>query len=419
MSFGFRNTLYVVLMAVFVSGCFQDKLVEGSRVDIVDRNKKSAEGRKIKLPIEVNKVTWGGPIIKALSESQNYSLNGTIEPEWVFESGVGTIIASPVSYDKKLYVLGTNGLVKCIDLQSKQELWNFSIHPNSNVKKRIIGGGLSFDSSGSLYITSSLGELVSISLESGALNWRFKSEAPILDRVTVADKSIFVTDTSGVSRSFSLNGELNWSVEGQGSKHIRSKIGRPVVLGDLLLLPSAGGVLNAVNAQDGSEMWSFDFTTQRVGYAQNTFGAFNGDPGVFSENIYYGSVDGQFNALNRFGESIWQKDVGLQGSPLAVSNSIFFISDRNELVRLDKNNGDRIWSTIVKNTTGLEHYFTPILAGSKLWLTGTDNFLRSFDVETGLLKDQIIIKSSSTGPPIYYSGSIIVYVESGELIAFR
>ena len=318
-----------------------------------------------------------------------------------------------------MFVLGANGQVRCIDLTSKQELWNFSVHSVNNIKKRIIGGGLSFDLSGNLYITSSLGDLVSLSLESCDLNWRFKSDAPILDRATVVNNSIFVTDTSGVSRSFSLSGDLNWSVEGQASEHIRSKIGRPVALGDLLLLPSAGGVLNAVNLRDGSKIWSFDFTAQRLGYAQNTFGVFNGDPGVFAENIYYGSANGQFNALNKFGESIWQAEVGLQGSPLAVSNSIFFISDRNELIRLDKNNGDRIWSTIVTNTSSVEHYFTPILAGSKLWLTGTDNFLRSFDVETGLLVDQIIITSSSTGPPIYYSGSIIVYTESGELIAFR
>jgi outer membrane protein assembly factor BamB len=332
---------------------------------------------------------------------------------------VGPIVGSPVSYDNKLFVFGSNGQVKCIDLTSKQELWNFSLHSVNSIKKRIIGGGLSFDLSGSLYITSSLGDLVSISLESGNLNWRFKSDAPILDRPTIVNKRIFFTDTSGVSRSFSSNGELNWSVEGQASEHIRSKIGRPIAFGNLLLLPSSGGVLNAVDVRDGSKMWSFDFTGQRLGYAQNIFGSFNGEPGVFGENIYYGSVIGQFNALNRFGESIWQAEVGLQGSPIAVSNSIFFISDRNELVRLDKNNGDRIWATIVTNLSSSEHYFTPILAGSKLWLTGTDNFLRSFDVETGLLIDKIIIKSGSTGPPIYYSGSIIVYTESGELIAFR
>jgi outer membrane protein assembly factor BamB len=240
-----------------------------------------------------------------------------------------------------------------------------------------------------------------------------------MDRPTVINSDIVITDVSGLSRSFSSKGRLNWSVEGVASEHIRSKIGRPVSFGKLLLLPSAGGVLNAVNASDGSEVWSFNFVAQRLGYAQNTFGAFNGDPGVFFENIYYGSANGQFNALNKFGESLWQAEVGLQGSALLISNSIFFISDRNQLMRLNKNTGEIIWSRAIKTKTNPQHYFTPILAGSKLWLTGSDRFLRSFNVRSGTLNDQIDIKAKPVGPPIYYSETLIVHTEAGELIAYK
>ena len=91
--------------------------------------------------------------------------------------------------------------------------------------------------------------------------------------------------------------------------------------------------------------------------------------------------------LDKSGKSLWQADVGLQGSPLLVSDSIFFISDRNELVRLDKNSGNIIWlrKLITKKTP--EHFYTPILAGSKLWITGGDSNLRSFDLETGGLQE--------------------------------
>ena len=109
----------------------------------------------------------------------------------------------------------------------------------------------------------------------------------------------------------------------------------------------------------------------------------------------------------------------MQGSPLLVSDSIFFISDRNELVRLDKNSGNIIWlrKLITKKTP--EHFYTPILAGSKLGITGGDSNLRSFDLETGGLQELIYINSNSGGTPIYYSGSIIVYTGSGELLSFK
>lgn len=418
MNLRFKGLALSIVVVNCLSGCFQDKLAEGNRVNIIP-TPNSVESLKIELPIQVNKSSWHDLDQKGKVESQNHLLRKNVQSEWIIETGLGKSIGSPVSYKDKVFVLGADGNVKCIDLTNQETLWSFLLHPTGDIRKRIIGGGLAFDDAENLYVTTSLGDFLSVSIESGVLNWRYKSKAPIMDRPTVINNDIIITDASGLSRSFSSKGKLNWSVEGVASEHIRSKIGRPVSFGKLLLLPSPGGVLNAVNASDGSEVWSFNFVDQRLGYAQNTFGAFNGDPGVFLENIYYGSANGQFNALNKFGESLWQTEVGLQGSPLLISNSIFFISDRNQLMRLNKNTGDIIWSRTITSETNPQHYFTPILAGSKLWLTGSDTFLRSFNVKSGTLNDQIDIKAKSVGPPIYYSETLIVHTETGELIAFK
>ena len=419
MGFGLKNSFCIFILLTCLSGCFKDELVKGSRVDIVNKIVNSVDSLQIELPRQVKRRSWGGPVSKTLLGSNNYLIRETIELDWTLNTGLGEIIGSPVIFNNKIFVFGANGEVTCIDLLDRTTVWNITVHQINTIKKRIIGGGLSFDSAGNLYVTTSLGELLSVSIETGLINWRYKTDAPIMDEPTVLDNSIITTDTSGVSRSVSSKGKFNWVVAGISGDHIRSKIGKPVAFGELVLLPSPGGVLNAVNSQDGTKVWSFSFTSQRFGYAQNAFGVFNGDPSVFAEKIYYGSSTGQFNALDKLGKSLWQAEVGLQGSPLSVSNSIFFISDRNELVRLDKNSGNIIWlrKLISKNTP--EHFFTPILAGSKLWITGGDSLLRSFDVETGRIQEQIFINSNSSGTPIYYSGSIIVYTDSGELTSFK
>ena len=419
MGFGLKNSFFIFILVACLSGCLKDELAKGSRFDISNQIVNSVDSLQLELPRQVKRGSWGGPVSKTLLGSNNYLIREAIESDWTLNTGLGEIIGSPVIYDNKIFVFGANGQVICIDLLDRTTVWNISVHQINALKKRIIGGGLSFDYAGNLYVTTSLGELLSVSIDSGLVNWRYKTDAPIMDKSTVIEDSIVMTDTSGVSRSVSSNGKLNWVVAGLSSDHIRSKIGKPVVFGELVLLPSAGGVLNAVNLQDGLKVWSFSFTSERFGYAQNTFGVFNGDPSVFAEKIYYGSASGQFNALDKSGKSMWQAEVGLQGSPLLVSDSIFFISDRNELVRLDKKNGKIIWSRKLIGEKIPEYFFTPILAGSKLWITGGDSNLRSFDLETGDLHEQIFINSNSSGTPIYYSGSIIVYTGSGELLSFK
>ena len=419
MGFGLKNSFFIFILVTCLSGCLKDELAKGPRVDISMLIVNSFDSVQIELPKQIKRRSWGGPVSKTLLGSDNYLLRDQIERNWVLNTGLAEIIGSPVIHDNKIFVFGANGQVKCINLLDRTTVWNISIHQINTNKKRIIGGGLSFDYAGNLYVTTSLGELLSVSIESGLINWRYNTDAPIIDKPTVIKDNIIMTDTSGVSRSVSSKGKLNWVVAGLSGDYIRSKIGKPVAFGELVLLPSAGGVLNAVNSKDGVKVWSFSYSSQRFGYAQNAFGVFNGDPSVFEEKIYYGSASGQFNALDKSGKSLWQADVGLQGSPLLVSDSIFFISDRNELVRLDKNSGNIIWlrKLITKKTP--EHFYTPILAGSKLWITGGDSNLRSFDLETGGLQELIYINSNSSGTPIYYSGSIIVYTRSGKLLSFK
>ena len=418
MNLALKNTVLFITICICLSGCLQDKLVKGVRVNIDEEGIKNVDSLEVKVPTAVNLTSWGGPTIKSDFESQNYFLKETIEPSWTIKTGLGRLISSPVILNHKVFVLGANGHVKCIDLATRKTIWDFRTH-GDNIGKLIIGGGLAFDATGNLYVTTSLGELLSIAIDSGTLNWRVRSDSPIMDDPTVLGDNIYFTEASGVSRAFSSTGKLNWSFSGLAGKHIRSKIGKPVTFGDSLLLPSGGGVLTAVAIDDGSKIWSFDFTNQRLGYAQNTFGSFNGQPEVFSDRIYFGSVNGQFNLLNKSGESVWQAKVGLQGSPISIDNSVFFISDRNKLVRLEKDSGKIIWAKTITNTAAFEHYFSPILAGSKLWITGTNNFLRSFNVNSGNLNNKLSIKSESSGPPIYYQGSIIVYTLSGDLIAFQ
>jgi outer membrane protein assembly factor BamB len=283
MGFRLKNIICIFLSVTYLSGCMKDELAKGSRVDISEQIVNSVDSLQIELPKQVKRRSWGGPVSTTLVGSNNYLIREVIELSWTLNTGLDEIIGSPVIYDNKIFVFGANGQVSCINLLDRKTVWNISVHQINTIKKRIIGGGLSFDYAGNLYVTTSLGELLSVSIESGLINWRYNTDAPIIDKPTVIHKNIIITDTSGVSRSVSSKGKLNWVVAGLSGDYIHSKIGKPVAFGELVLLPSAGGVLSAVNSQNGVKVWSFSYSSQRLGYAQNAFGVFNGDPSVFAE----------------------------------------------------------------------------------------------------------------------------------------
>ena len=413
-----KFVFFVLVTSFFLFGCFSEELAKGKRTQIVTAELKLKTTDEIKLPKQSKSLSWGGADHNKRFNS-NFLLSRAPKEVWRISSGLNSIVGMPLIFKHKLYAVDKNGNLKCFDLKTKEENWNISLIPPGEKGANLVGGGLAIDSTATLYATTSFGEVVSISTVSEDVLWRYKFNSPFLASPTVLKNGIIVINASGDARFFSSQGKLNWFLDGSDSKHIRSITGRPISVNDMLLLPTSGGSLNAVDQKTGFELWSFNFDSQRKGYARSVFGTFDGDPIVSNGKIFYGSANGQFVSLGFDGEKKWQSPIGLKGSPLAISNSLFFISDLNKLTRVDKNDGSVIWSNSVSDFKETQQFFSPLLAGSKLWVTGSNQYLLSFDPETGVLLDKIFLGGVSSGPPIYYSESIIVYTKAGKFVAFR
>ncbi len=406
------------MLTVLLCGCFKDSRVAGKRTDIMDQLNSSGSFEPIQTPAMETRSSWGGPV-KRNVVSPNFYIDDGIRESWSLQTNSGRFLGSPIIYEKKIITLDQNGKIQCLNLITKKVLWVYSILKLTDSDKIILGGGLSHDSAGNLLVTTSLGEILSISINDGSLNWRYKIDSPVMDSPVIIDNNIFIIDSKNSIRSLSLSGTLNWLTKGIPHDEIRSRTGTAVPAENLVIVPSSSGFLLALDMITGDQQWDFKFKFLRAGYSQNSFGSFDGKPKVYDDVIYFGSLNGQFNALKLNGEKLWQSPVGLQGSPLLISNSLFFISDRNNLVRLDRRNGSLIWKKKLGEENELQSFFSPILIGSRIWVARSSGKLSSFDVSTGELIEEFTSSFGIAGPPIYYSGGIILYTNSGKLVGFE
>tara|TARA_A100001011_G_scaffold29750_1_gene28811 strand:+ start:537 stop:1784 length:1248 start_codon:yes stop_codon:yes gene_type:complete len=401
------------LISFILFGCVNQDEIIGTRINVL--NDINNNNRHVPLTIpEMEKSNTAGV---AQNNTLNYFLSPQPKKSWILDLNLGKSIATPLIHKNNLIILDATGDLRSFDLDTKKALWNYSVLPTGTSNDQLIGGGITVDDGGLLYVTTSAGEVLSISMKKGTLNWRYKVDAPILAAPTIFNGNIFFTDSSNISHALSADSELIWTFFGVPYDQIRARTGKPIPAGDLLLLASSSGILSAVDRKTGEKKWDFKFNVFRAGHTQNTFGSFNGDPLVQGDVIFFGSVNGQFNSFRTNGEVVWQVPIGLQGSPLLVSNSLFLISDTNELIRLNKDNGSLIWSIKLGGSNDLNSYFTPVLAGSKLWVSSSDGHLTSFDPLTGDLVDQLLISSGLSSSPMYHSGRLLLISNNGSLRA--
>jgi outer membrane protein assembly factor BamB len=110
-----------------------------------------------------------------------------------------------------------------------------------------------------------------------------------------------------------------------------------------------------------------------------------------------------------------------------VADSVFAVSDQNELLRLDASTGAKIWGvelpnfvkTRPKRQGRVVPHHGPILAGGRVIIASGDGVLRSFDPVNGALVGTAEIPGGATSAPVVAGRTLYVVSTDGQLLAYR
>ena len=178
----------------------------------------------------------------------------------------------------------------------------------------------------------------------------------------------------------------------------------------------------------GEQAWAASVAGQRLGRASSVLTALGGGPIVANNRIYAGSFAGRAAAFDATtGQSIWSADEGVAGPLWFAGGSLFFVSDRNQLLRLDAATGETIWVRNLPNFTrerirrrkSVFVHHGPILAGGRLMIASDDGNLRQFDPVSGALAGSIVLPDGAAVAPVVAGRTLFVVTEGGQLVALR
>ena len=409
---------YFIFLCLLV-GCTSDNEVEGVRVYFTeDKDIISKTSENIDLPKPSHVSSWSQSRLNAQNNLKHFKFSKQPRVFWENKaSGSSRYVSSPIIFNNNLYVLNEKGELISVTLDGDKD-WKISINPKPDEGEKNLGGGLSYNGK-DIIVTTGFGEMLSISPKHRKINWRYKFSSPFNSGPTIFDNKIFAITTSGLAVAVSYDGQLAWTKKGPALNTLLAISASPAATKDLLLLPFTGGKLLSVDPKTGLEKWTESIDAQRLGYARSVFGEISGNPVIKEERIYFGSLSGQIKALDIDGRLVWSRSIGINGTPIILDNSVFFISDLGSLVRLNNENGDIIWSKKIESKKKVKSYFGPILAGSNLWIAGSDKKFRGFDPTTGELNASIDLRDRPSAPPVYSEERIFIVTTMGDIIALQ
>lgn len=342
------------------------------------------------------------------------------------ESRRARITADPVLADGRIYTLDSDAQVVATSTAGAT-LWTADLVPARERAGQGGGGGLAYGG-GRLYVTSGYGTITALDPTTGAEIWSQKLQATGTAAPSYADGLVYLV--AGDSSAWAIeadSGRIRWQFDAISDINNVQGGPAPAITDQYVIFGFGSGDVQGAFRKGGLRLWNSTLAGRREGFAINRVGDITGDPVVVGDTVYAANHSGRLAALSiGSGARQWTaRDAALQAVWVA-GGSVFFVSDRNELIRVNAADGTRIWSVELPGYTTqrprrrekIHGNYGPILAGGRLYVAGGDGVLRAFNPESGALMKTAQIPGGAASNPIVVNGVMYIVTKKGQLQAY-
>jgi outer membrane protein assembly factor BamB len=435
-----------VVAALLLSACSEPEVIlPGLRQDVrsvlqtddgfeppADLSVPANTSRGISLPAATNNSSWQQAPGTPSTRTGNAALSSAPQLAWSSNIGSGDsrkqrITAAPVVSGGRVFTIDAGAQVVATSA-SGATLWTRDLTPASDGQGDATGGGLAVDGN-TLYVSLGFGTVTALDVDSGGTRWNQDIEATGSGAPTVYGDLIYFT--SGDDLGWALNksdGRIQWQTGSSTSVNNVLGAPAPAISPEIAVMAFGSGEVQGLFRQGGLDRWNASVVGKRPGRALANISDVTSGPVISGDTVYVGNQSGRLAALGLGGgDRKWTAREGAVGPVWPAGDSVFAVTDLNELVRLDASTGQRIWGTPLPNfvkdrprrQSEVFAHYGPIIAGGRVILASNDGKLRSFDPTNGALVGSTDIPGGATTAPVVAGGTLYVVSTNGQLHAFR
>ncbi len=410
-------------------------LLEGERLDVRGNPVPSEVVNRslpIALPSAVRNADWSHPGGNARHQLSHVSVGASLQVAWSADIGQGNdrkhrITADPVVNNGRVFTLDSRSRLSAFST-SGAALWSVDLTPPTDAADEGSGGGIAAVGN-RVYATNGFGTLTVLNAADGSVIWRQDFDTGATAAPTVVDGVVYAVTSNSTGWALSdENGRVLWQVFGAITDRTSTGGPSPVSAGPLMVFPFSSGQMVAAVSGTGSQVWAASVAGQRLGRATSGLTDLTGSPIFADGRIYAGSHAGRAAAFDgTTGALLWSAEEGAVGPLWLAGGALFFVSDRNQLIRLDAATGETIWARDlplftrerIRRRKSIFLHHGPLMANGRLILASDDGLLRQFDPVTGDLIGSLPLPDGSARNPVAAGGTLFVVTENGQLLALR
>ncbi len=424
----------LLLVSTFLGGCdvFDSKTpLSGKRETLfsIDRSLK-AEGNTNTASVELTPSTTNTSWSIA-GGSPNHTLpilTAPAIPKELWKSNIGPgnssekrLISNLILADNMIFGMDTNGYVTALNKQTGTQIWSVSTSQEDR-QNDALGGGIAY-ADGKVFATTSFGDILALDAKTGKQLWRQAILTPIRIAPTVVDGRVFVVNINNELQTLnSKTGEVLWTHAGLPEATGLLGGGVPAVENNIVIVPYSSGELYALRVENGYPVWTDTLSSTASADSLSSISHIRARPLVYQGILYAVSHGGRMAAIDvNSGIRLWQKDISSIRTPALVGNYLYLISINNELVCLDRQSGDIIWTTNLPMTDGSNKitWAGPIMTSQGLLIAGSNGGLDFYSPKNGKKGHSVDTGQKFSLSPIVVDKKIYTLNDSADVTAWH
>jgi outer membrane protein assembly factor BamB len=328
------------------------------------------------------------------------------------------LFIQPLLLDDKIITASRNGLISVVDLQDGSVIDEIDLD-------RTLSGGVGGNKDIWL-IAARNGELIAIDGRTHEPLWIEAVPSEVLARPVVYGGSGYVRTVDGQVVSIDLKtGKMNWAYQQTKPALTLRGSSSPIVVRGMIFVGLANGRLVALSPEDGSVIWDIALAVPKGHSEIQRLVDIDGHAELFGHVLYVASFQGRVAAIDvQQGQFLWARDFSTYNGVTVDSKVLYTTDDRSHVWALDRYNGATLWKQEKLQARSVTR---PMLIGDYVVVGDYDGYMHVMSREDGRFVARVAVgghEEENVGengilvPPIINGDNVLVKARNGLLHAY-